>query len=187
MIAVSRDPRWGRVAEGFGEDPYLTAVMGAAMIRGYQGDDLRAPGSIAAAAKHFVGDGHAEGGRDYNTADMSEHRLQNVYLEPFRAATAAGVASVMAAFNTIGGKPMHAHRRLLTDVLQEEWGMHGVIVGDADGVGNLVPHGVALNHPDAVRQSVRAGLDVEMGGSLTDADGRALLTPEELPADRVDD
>lgn len=187
MIDVSRDPRWGRVAEGFGEDPYLTAVMGAAMIRGYQGDDLRAPGSIAAAAKHFVGYGHAEGGRDYNTADMSEHQLRNVYLEPFRAATAAGVASVMAAFNTIGGKPMHAHRRLLSSVLKGEYGLRGVIVGDADGVANLVPHGVAVDLLDAVRQSVRAGLDVEMGGSLTDADGRALLAPGSLPEDRVDD
>ena len=187
MIDVSRDPRWGRVVEGFGEDPYLTAVMGAAMIRGYQGDDLREPGRIAATAKHFVGYGHAEGGRDYNTADMSEHRLRNVYLEPFRAATAAGVASVMAAFNTIGGKPMHAHRGLLTDVLKDEWGMRGVIVGDADGVGNLVPHGVAEDLLDAVRQSVRAGIDVEMGGSLTDADGHALLTPGQLPEDRVDD
>ena len=188
MIDVSRDPRWGRVAEGFGEDPYLTAVMGAAMIRGYQGDDLRAPGSIAATAKHFVGYGHAEGGRDYNTADMSEYRLRNVYLEPFRAATAAGVASVMAAFNTIGGKPMHAHRRLLTGVLKDEWGMRGVIVGDADGVANLVPHGVATDLPDAVRQSVRAGLDVEMGGSLTDDGGRALLAPGgSFRTDRVDD
>ena len=186
MIDVSRDPRWGRVAEGFGEDPYLTAVMGAAMIRGYQGDDLRAPGSIAATAKHFVGYGHAEGGRDYNTADMSEHRLRNVYLEPFRAATAAGVASVMAAFNTIGGKPMHAHRRLLTGVLKDEWGMRGVIVGDADGVANLVPHGVATDLPDAVRQSVQAGLDIEMGGSLTDDGGQALLVAEELGTDRVD-
>lgn len=187
MIDVSRDPRWGRVAEGFGEDPYLTDVMGAAMIRGYQGDDLRAPGSIAATAKHFVGYGHAEGGRDYNTADMSEHRLRNVYLEPFRAATAAGVASVMAAFNTIGGKPMHAHRRLLTGVLKDEWGMRGVIVGDADGVANLVPHGVATDLPDAVRQSVQAGLDIEMGGSLTDDGGQALLVAEELGTDRVDD
>ncbi len=187
MIDVARDPRWGRAVEGFGEDPYLTAVMGAAMIRGYQGDDLRDPSSIAATAKHFVGYGHAEGGRDYNTADMSEHRLRNVYLEPFRVAAAAGVAAVMAAFNTIGGKPMHAHRRLLTGVLKQEWGLDGVIVGDADGVANLVPHGVAEDLPDAVRQSVRAGLDVEMGGSLTDPDGRALLTPEQLPADRVDD
>jgi beta-glucosidase len=187
MIDVSRDPRWGRVAEGFGEDPYLTAVMGAAMIRGYQGDDLRAPGSIAATAKHFVGYGHAEGGRDYNTADMSEYRLRNVYLEPFRAATAAGVASVMAAFNTIGGKPMHAHRRLLTGVLKDEWGMRGVIVGDADGVANLVPHGVATDLPDAVRQSVQAGLDIEMGGSLTDDGGQALLVAQELGTDRVDD
>ena len=187
MIDVGRDPRWGRVVEGFGEDPHLTAVMGAAMIRGYQGDDLGDPGSIAATAKHFVGYGHAEGGRDYNTADMSEHRLRNVYLEPFRAATAAGVASVMAAFNTIGGKPMHANRHLLTGVLKDEWGLRGVIVGDADGVGNLVPHGVATDLLDAVRQSVGAGLDIEMGGSLTDGSGRALLTPEQLPIDRVDD
>jgi beta-glucosidase len=187
MIDVGRDPRWGRVVEGFGEDPYLTAAMGAAMIRGYQGDDLRDPGSIAATAKHFVGYGHAEGGRDYNTADMSEHRLRNVYLEPFRAATAAGVASVMAAFNTIGGKPMHANRRLLTGVLKDEWGLRGVIVGDADGVGNLVPHGVARDLLDAVRQSVAAGLDIEMGGSLTDGRGRALLAPEQLATDRVDD
>jgi beta-glucosidase len=187
MIDVSRDPRWGRVVEGFGEDPYLTAVMGAAMVRGYQGDDLGEPGSIAATAKHFVGYGHAEGGRDYNTADMSEHRLRNVYLEPFRAATAAGVASVMAAFTTIGGRPMHANRRLLTGVLKDEWGLRGVIVGDAAGVGNLVPHGVASDLLDAVRQSVGAGLDVEMGGSLTDGSGRALLTPGQLAVDRVDD
>jgi len=187
MVDVSRDPRWGRVVEGFGEDPYLAGVMGAAMIRGYQGGDLREPGRIAAAVKHFVGYGHAEGGRDYNTADMSEHRLRNVYLEPFRVAAAAGAASVMAAFNTIGGKPMHAHRRLLTGVLKDEWGWRGVLVGDADGVGNLVPHGVAADLLDAVQQSVRAGLDVEMGGSLTDADGRALLAPGTLPAERVDD
>ena len=187
MIDVSRDPRWGRVVEGFGEDPYLAAVMGAAMIRGYQGDDLRERSSIAATAKHFVGYGHAEGGRDYNTADMSEHLLRNAYLEPFRAATAAGVAAVMAAFNTIGGKPMHAHRRLLTGVLKDEWGMRGVIVGDADGVGNLVPHGVAADLLDALRQSVRAGLDIEMGGSLTDDGGHARLTPGDLPVGRVDD
>jgi beta-glucosidase len=187
MIDVSRDPRWGRVVEGFGEDPYLTAVMGTAMIRGYQGDDLRAPDAIAATAKHFVGYGHAEGGRDYDTADMSEHRLRNIYLEPFRVATAAGVASVMAAFNTIGGKPMHAHQRLLTGVLKDEWGLRGVLVGDADGVANLVPHGVAADLLDAVGQSVRAGLDIEMGGRLTEGDGRALLTAGQLPADRVDD
>ena len=187
MIDVSRDPRWGRAVESFGEDPHLNAVMGAAMIRGYQGADLRDPGSIAATAKHFVGYGHAEGGRDYDTADMSQHRLRNVYLEPFRAAAAAGVAAVMAAFNTIGGKPMHANRRLLTGVLKDEWSMRGVIVGDADGVRNLVPHGVAADLPDAVRQSVRAGLDIEMGGSLTDDSGHAVLAPGELPADRVDD
>jgi beta-glucosidase len=187
MVDVSRDPRWGRAVESFGEDPYLNAVLGAAMIRGYQGDDLRDPGSIAATAKHFVGYGHAEGGRDYNTADMSQHRLRNVYLEPFRTATAAGVAAVMAAFNTVGGKPMHANRRLLTEVLKDEWGWRGVIVGDADGVRNLIPHGVAADLPGAVRQSLRAGLDIEMGGSLTDDGGHAVLAPGEIPAGRVDD
>jgi beta-glucosidase len=167
MIDVSRDPRWGRVVEGFGEDAHLNAVMGAAMVRGYQGPDLSAPGTLAATAKHYVAYGQPEGGRDYNTVDVSTHRLRNVYLEPFRAAVAAGVAAVMASFNTIAGTPMHAHRELLTGVLKGEWGFDGLVVGDADGVANLLPHRVAETLDDALRQSFAAGLDVEMGGSPT--------------------
>jgi beta-glucosidase len=165
MIDVSRDPRWGRVVEGFGEDVHLNAVMGAAMVRGYQGPDLAAPGTIAATAKHFVGYGQPEGGRDYDTVDVSAHRLRNVHLEPFRAAVRAGVSSIMASFNTVSGVPMHVNRALLTDVLKAEWGFGGAVVGDADGVANLLPHRVAETLDDAVRASYDAGVDVEMGGT----------------------
>lgn len=165
MVDVSRDPRWGRVVEGFGEDVLLAATMGAAMVRGYQGADLAAPGTIAATAKHFVAYGQPEGGRDYDTVDVSAHRLRNVYLEPFRAAVQAGVASVMASFNTVAGIPMHVNRALLTDVLKDEWGFEGAVVGDADGVANLLPHRVAETLDQAVHAAYGAGLDIEMGGT----------------------
>ncbi|WP_173921640.1 glycoside hydrolase family 3 N-terminal domain-containing protein [Agromyces sp. Marseille-P2726] len=180
MIDVSRDPRWGRVAEGFGEDVYITAEMGRAMVRGYHGEELAASDAIAATAKHFVAYGQPEGGRDYNTADASEHRLRNVHLEPFRAAVETGAAAVMASFNTVDGRPMHANRRLLTDVLKSEWGFDGIVVGDADGVRNLIPHRVAADLADAVRLAYGAGLDVEMGGAPSD------LNPSELAPDRLD-
>jgi beta-glucosidase len=165
MIDVSRDPRWGRVVEGFGEDVLLNSVMGAAMVRGYQGTDLSAPGTIAATAKHFVGYGQPEGGRDYNAVDTSPQRLRNVHLEPFRAAVQAGVASVMASFNTVAGVPMHVNRALLTEVLKSEWGFDGPVVGDADGVPNLLEHRVVETLNDAIRHAYDAGLDIEMGGS----------------------
>ena len=171
MIDVARDPRWGRIAESFGEDPLVASVLGAAKIRGYQGEDLAAPGSIAATAKHFVGYGAAEGGRDYNSVDMSEHRLRDVYLPPFRAAVDAGVASVMAAFNTLSGVPMHGNRRLLRGVLKEEWGFDGIVVGDAEGVVELVKHRVAQDEGDAVGLALRAGVDIEMGGHVVGEDG----------------
>lgn len=186
MADVSRDPRWGRVSEGFGEDPLLTSLLVTAMVQGYQGDDLSAPDAIAATAKHFVGYGAGEGGRDYNGADLSERALRTVHLPPFEAAVRAGAASVMAAFTSVSGIPMHAHRRLLTDVLKREWGFDGVVVGDAEGVANLVPHGVASDVADAVRQSYAAGLDVEMGGAplaLTADD----LAPGRLDPARIDD
>ena len=180
MLDISRDPRWGRSVEGFGEDVYVTAELGRAMIRGYQGDSLSASDAIAATAKHFVAYGQPEGGRDYNTVDVSEHRLRNVHLEPFRAAVDEGVASVMAAFNTVAGRPMHANRRLLTGVLKEEWGFDGVVVGDAEGVRNLIPHGVADDLGDAVRIAYAAGLDVEMGGAPSG------LPPTDCAPDRID-
>jgi len=186
MADVSRDPRWGRVSEGFGEDPWLTSLLVAAMVRGYQGDDLSAPDAIAATAKHFVGYGAGEGGRDYNGADLSERALRTVHLPPFEAAVRAGAASVMAAFTSVSGIPMHAHRRLLTEVLKQEWGFGGVIVGDAEGVANLVPHGVAEDLADAVRQAYAAGLDVEMGGSPLSLSAKD-LAPGRLDRERIDD
>jgi beta-glucosidase len=187
MVDVSRDPRWGRVAEGFGEDTYLTSLFGAAKVRGFQGASLADAGSIAACAKHFVAYGAAEGGRDYNTVDVSEQRLRNVYLEPFRAAVEAGVATVMASFNTVAGKPVHANSHLLTDILKVEWTHAGFVVGDADGVANLIPHGVAEDMHDALLQSFHAGLDMEMGGHVVGVDGSTTLTPDVLSSERVDD
>lgn len=168
MVDVSRDPRWGRVAEGFGEDPLLTGTLGAAMVEGYQGQRLDAPGTVVATAKHFVGYGAAEGGRDYNTVDMSDTRLRSVYVPPFADCVEAGAGAVMASFNTVNGRPVHASHRLLTSLLKEELGFDGVIVGDASGVENLVPHGVAADLEVAARLSLAAGLDVEMGGHLYD-------------------
>ncbi|MBN9200181.1 MAG: glycosyl hydrolase [Microbacterium sp. SCN 70-18] len=183
MVDVSRDPRWGRVVEGFGEDVLLNAALGAAMVRGYQGDDLAAATSIAATAKHFVAYGQPEGGRDYNTVDVSDHRLRNVHLEPFRAVVAAGAASVMASFNTVAGVPVHADRRLLTGILKDEWGFDGVVVGDADGVANLVPHRVATDLDDAVALAYGAGIDIEMGGTPESIGWGA----ERLDSARLDD
>ncbi|MEN8585071.1 glycoside hydrolase family 3 N-terminal domain-containing protein [Burkholderia sp. RS01] len=187
MIDVSRDPRWGRVVEGFGEDTHVNSVFGAAKIRGYQGESLAHEDSILACAKHFVAYGHAEGGRDYNTVDVSIQRLRNVYLEPFRAAVEAGAATVMAAFNTVSARPAHANAHLLTGLLKEEWGFEGVVVGDADGVVNLIDHGVASDLSDALQQSYMAGLDVEMGGNAVSADGATLLLPKDVSPHRVDD
>lgn len=186
MIDVSRDPRWGRVVEGFGEDPYLNAILGEVKIRGYQGDDLSSGSSIAACAKHFVGYSAAEGGRDYNTTDISVQRLRNVYLEPFRVAVEAGVASIMASFNAVSGVPMHANRQMLTDVLKTEWGHAGIVVADAGGVGELIEHGVATSPADAGRLALSAGLDVEMGGSLL-VDGEPIIQEGELDSARLDD
>jgi beta-glucosidase len=181
MVDVSRDPRWGRAVEGFGEDVLLGAELGAAMVRGYQGPDLSAPGTIAATAKHFVAYGQPEGGRDYDAVDASPHRLRNVHLQPFRAAVDAGAAAVMAAFNTVAGVPMHVNRGLLTGVLKDEWGFGGVVVGDADGVANLLPHRVAETLDDAVRAAYEAGLDIEMGGTPSAIDwDAASLDPERL-------
>lgn len=187
MIDVSRDPRWGRVAEGFGEDVLLTSVFGRAKVRGYQGSDLAADDAIAACAKHFVAYGDAEGGRDYNTVDVSEHRLRNVCLEPFRAAVGEGVAAVMASLNTVAGVPMHANRRLLTDVLKGEWGFPGTVIGDADAVPNLIAHGVAEELRDALAAALGAGLDIEMGGNVVSSDGTSALRDEDLAEARVDD
>ncbi|SCK57571.1 beta-glucosidase BglX [Streptomyces sp. WMMB 322] len=187
MADVSREPRWGRVAEGSGEDPYLTARLTAAKVRGYQGEDYSAEGRIAACAKHFVGYGFPEGGRDYNTVDISERRLRDIALPPFKAAVDAGVATVMAAFNTVNGVPAHANRHTLTGILHEELGFDGFVVGDYNGVQELIPHGVAADGADAAALALGAGVDMEMVSTTYADNGEELLEAGRIERQRLDD
>ncbi|HVE77312.1 MAG TPA: glycoside hydrolase family 3 N-terminal domain-containing protein, partial [Gemmatimonadaceae bacterium] len=133
MVDIARDPRWGRVVEGAGEDPYLGSAMAAAAVRGYQGTDLGADSTILATAKHFVAYGAAEGGRDYDAAEVSERTLREIYLPPFEAAVRAGAGSIMASFNEVDGVPMHANEALLRGVLRRDWGFDGLVVSDWTG------------------------------------------------------
>ncbi|MGH7572214.1 MAG: glycoside hydrolase family 3 N-terminal domain-containing protein [Gemmatimonadota bacterium] len=162
MVDVARDPRWGRIVEGAGEDPYLGSVMARARVRGFQGEDLADPSTLLATAKHYVGYGGAEGGRDYNTVDISERTLHEIYLPPFRAAVDEGVASIMAAFNEIGGTPMHANDSLIDGLLRQQWGWDGVLVSDYTGVLELIQHGVAADSVEAGILALEAGVDVDM-------------------------
>lgn len=162
MIDVARDPRWGRIAESCGEDPYLNAVMGTAMIKGYQGDSLNDPTGIAACAKHFVAYGAAEGGRDYNSTFIPERVLRNVYLPPFKAAADAGCATFMTSFNDNDGVPSTANSFVLKDVLRKEWKYDGMVVTDWASALEMVNHGFCTDGKDAAEKSVNAGVDMEM-------------------------
>ena len=162
MVDIARDARWGRIVEGAGEDPYLGSAMAAARVRGFQGTDLRDSLTILATAKHFVAYGGAEAGRDYNTVDVSERTLREIYLPPFRAAVAAGAESVMGAFNEVNGIPMHANDRLNNGVLRAEWGWDGLYVSDYTGVMELIPHGIARDSTHAGILAITAGVDVDM-------------------------
>jgi len=162
MVDIARDARWGRIVEGAGEDPYLGSIMAAARVRGFQGTDLTAANTMLATAKHFVAYGAAEGGRDYNVADVSEVTLRDVYLPPFHAAVDAGARSVMASFNEVAGVPVHASERLIDGLLRREWGWNGLLVSDWTGVLELIPHGVASDSASAGALALRAGVDVDM-------------------------
>jgi beta-glucosidase len=162
MVDVARDPRWGRIAEGAGEDPFLGMAMARARVRGFQAPNLASGRRIAACPKHYVGYGAAEAGRDYNTTDFSERTLRDVYLPPFKAAFDAGAGSVMSAFNEISGLPATANPLLLRTILRDEWDWPGVVLSDFEAVRELIPHGLATDLKDAARQSLLAGLDIEM-------------------------
>ncbi|MBM4310627.1 MAG: hypothetical protein FJ119_06745 [Deltaproteobacteria bacterium] len=164
MLDIARDPRWGRVAESFGEDPFLAGRLAAAAVRGFQGSDQNAipVDRIAACAKHFVGYSAAEGGRDYNTTEITSQTLHNIYLAPFRAAIQAGCATVMSAFHDIGGIPLSAHRYLLSDVLKDQWGFNGLLVSDWGAVGELINHGLAADRAHAAELACNAGVDMDM-------------------------
>jgi beta-glucosidase len=162
MVDIARDPRWGRIAEGAGEDPYLGSLMARAYVRGYQGETLGGSPSMAACAKHYVAYGAAEAGRDYNSVDMSERQLREVYLMPFKAAVDEGVATLMSAFNTISGVPASANDFTLNQVLRREWNFRGFVVSDWGSVGELIPHGVANDLATATRKGFLAGVDMDM-------------------------
>lgn len=162
MVDMSHDPRWGRCVEGPGEDPCLGSAMAAAAVRGFQGDDLSKRDSIGACAKHYVGYGAAEGGRDYHKGEISDHTLRNLYLPNFRAAVEAGCVTLMNAFNDIAGQPMASNRYLLTDVLRGEMGFEGYVVSDDYAIVQLIKHGVAEDGADAARLALNAGVDMDM-------------------------
>ena len=162
MLDIARDPRWGRVAEGNGEDPFLGAQMAASLVQGFQGDDLSQPDKIVACAKHYVGYGSAEGGRDYENGEISEPTLRDVYLPPYASAVHAGVGTIMSAFIDLNGIPATANRHLLTDVLRQDWGFEGFVVSDWDSVSELINHGFAEDKAQAASMALHAGVDMDM-------------------------
>jgi beta-glucosidase len=186
MVDVARDARWGRISEGAGEDAYLGAAFARARVRGFQGSDYSAPDRVVACAKHFVAYGAAEAGRDYNTTDMSEQRLREVYLPPFKAAVDAGVATLMSAFNDLNGVPASGNRFTLTKVLRGEWGFDGFVVSDYTSVTEMIAHGYAADGADAARLALSAGVDMEMVGRLYNENGSQLLRRGRLKMSDVD-
>lgn len=169
MVDVSRDARWGRVMEGAGEDPWYGSLVAVAKVKGFQGEnwrDLKKINTVLACAKHFAAYGAAEGGRDYNTVDVSRRTLYETYFPPFRAAEQAGVATFMTAFNEVEGVPATANKFLYTDVLRDQWGFRGFVVTDYTAVNELIPHGVAEDEAEAVEKAVNAGIDMDMNGSV---------------------
>jgi beta-glucosidase len=187
MLDISRDPRWGRIAESPGEDPYLASVLGKAYVKGFQGDDLSSPTSLAACGKHFIGYGAAEGGRDYNTAHIPEQLLRDVYLKPFKAAHEAGAASFMTSFNDINGVPATANKFLLKDVLRDEWGFDGIVVSDWNSVTEMIAHGYAEDEKAAARRAANAGMDMEMTSRAYEHHLKALIEEGRFTEAQLDD
>lgn len=186
MLDVARDPRWGRMAEGYGEDPYLTSVMGVAAIRGYQGDDLTKPNTMASCAKHFAAYGAAESGVDYNTTWIPEVMLRETYLPPFKAAADAGSATFMCSFNDINGIPSSGNRHLLRDILRDEWGYDGLMVSDWGSIEQMIPHGYSRDLRQAALQAAEAGVDIDMEGYAYTGHLRDLVESGELSMATVD-
>ena len=187
MVDISRDPRWGRTAEGAGEDPYLGSAMARAYIRGYQGDDLSKPGNVAASVKHYAAYGAAEAGREYNTTDMSEITLRQIYLPPYRAAVEAGAATMMSAFNSLNGVPATANPFLLGKVLRGEWGFNGFVVSDYTAVMELINHGIALDPATATRKAITAGVEVDMMSHFYDTQLPGLIRSGQVPMSVLDE
>ena len=187
MLDIARDPRWGRITEGSGEDPYLGSAMARARVRGFQGTDYSARDKIVACAKHWVAYGAAEAGRDYNTTEVSERTLREVYFPPFKAALDAGVGTFMSAFNDLNGIPSSANPFTLTQVLRNEWKFDGFVVSDYTSVEELIKHGLAGNGADAAREALNAGVDMEMVSRLYNKHAGELLKQRELSQQTIDE
>jgi beta-glucosidase len=187
MLDIARDPRWGRITEGAGEDPYLGAAFARARVRGFQGTNFSEPNKILACAKHWVAYGAAEGGRDYNTTEMSEQTLREIYFPPFKAAIDAGVGSVMSAFNDLNGVPTSANPFTLTKVLRGEWKFEGFVVSDYTSVKELINHGIAANDKDAASAALNAGVDMEMVSRLFNQQGPTLLREKQVSERTLDE
>src|SRR5215510_7461828 len=187
MVDIARDPRWGRISEGAGEDPFLGAAFARARVSGFQGSDYGAPDKILACAKHFVAYGAAEGGRDYNTTDLSENTLREIYLPPFKAAVDAGVGTLMSSFNAINGVPATANAFTLTKVLRQEWKFDGFVVSDYTAVKELINHGVAGNEEQAAALALNAGVEMEMVSRSYNQFGPQLLKENRLTQATIDE
>jgi len=166
MVDIALDPRWGRIAEGAGEDPYLGSVMAAAQVKGFQGDNFLNKNSIVACAKHFTAYGGAQGGRDYNSVDISERTLREIYLPPFQAAVESGAGTLMSAFNDLNGIPASANHFILTEILRNEWGFDGFVVSDWNSIAELINHGFAEDKKEAALKGITAGVDMDMAGDV---------------------
>jgi len=187
MVDITRDPRWGRIAEGAGEDTYLGSMIAAARVRGFQGEDLTKPERILACAKHFAAYGGAVGGRDYNTVDMSLQTLHEVYLPPFDAAAKAGVGTIMSAFNDLNGVPCTVNKYLLTDVLREQIGFKGFVVSDANSIAEVVVHGDSENRKEASKKALLAGLEMDMSQGTYKEDLPEQIKDGSIPAEVLDE
>ncbi|HEX8180512.1 MAG TPA: glycoside hydrolase family 3 N-terminal domain-containing protein [Pyrinomonadaceae bacterium] len=187
MLDIARDPRWGRIVEGAGEDPYFGAVMGRARVRGFQGADYSAQDRVVACAKHWVAYGASEGGRDYNTTDVTERNLRELYFPPFKAAVDAGVGTFMSAFNDLDGVPSTANPFTLSQVLRGEWRFDGLVVSDYTAVDELIRHGLAADGADAAQLALNAGVDMEMVSRLYNQHGAQLLKERKLSLATIDE
>ena len=186
MVDIARDARWGRMAEGAGEDPYLGSAMAQAYVRGYQGDRLSDPDSVAACVKHFIGYGAAEAGRDYNSVEISEHTLREFYLPPFHAALKAGAATIMTAFDSLNGIPTSANPFTIKEILRKEWGFRGLVDSDWTSISELIPHGIANDPATAARKAFLAGVEMDMVSSFYHDNLANLVRSGQVPESDVD-
>ncbi len=186
MLDIARDPRWGRIMEGAGEDPFLGAAMARAQVRGFQGPNIGAPGHVVVSAKHFVGYGAAEGGRDYDASPISETLLRNVYLPPFHAAVEAGAGTIMSAYMDLNDVPATGNSFLLREVLRKEWDFKGFVVSDAFAVRDLVTHGFAKDPADAAYRAITAGVNMDMGSETYSKNAAKLVADGRISVAQID-